>query len=120
LLDGRSSVLNGCFSVAKYELAPNAEANYKRSIEAMSSQKPGCNPLIEPCCDGFFNFALPACNSGGIRSGKHSMSRMWGASGAGVVLLPEKDEEVKFNSMRLHTLLLWHHGHNRFVSEKCE
>ena len=77
-------------------MAPNAEANYKRSFEAIATQKPDCNAREEPCCDGFNTFASPACNGGSNRTGEH-LTRMWGASGAGVVLLPEMDQEVKFN-----------------------
>ena len=39
MLDHGAAVLNGCFSNAKYEMAPNAMDNWNRSHAAITTQK---------------------------------------------------------------------------------
>jgi hypothetical protein len=79
-------------------------------------QPPGCT-ASDQCCSGFHLFATPACNGGANHT--HG-GGFWTASGAGVVLLPEGDDDVRFNSIPFRTNLLWHHGHGRLIEPDCE
>ena len=103
-----ASSLNTCFGQHKMIMAPNAQAMMQRTKESISKQAAGCNPGIEHCCGGYNSYSTPACNGG-----------WWAASGAGVVLLPEGDDHVCFNRLKLATSFLWHHGHGRLISSAC-
>jgi hypothetical protein len=111
-----AAALNTCFGKTKMIMAPNAEAMVERAYAAIAAQGPGCVPQPErPCCFGYNTYDTPACNGGA----NHSDGRWWTASGAGVVLLPEGDDYVTFNRLKLHTNFLWHHGHGRLISGAC-
>jgi hypothetical protein len=104
-LQGEVGKLNGCFARAKYDWAPNAQANWERaeaSLQANSNhveQAPsrpanGQSPTSGPvgggaacrssgyvhCCDGHNQFAHPVCNRGGTRS-----AHLNGSGGGGVI-----------------------------------
>jgi len=130
-LKSDASSLNGCFSEKKYDYVPNAYDNYQRSQLAINYQKSLLKPgeVITSCdenCCGYNSFPSPQCNLGDInRSNPEELANFnkttwWAASGAGIVLLPALDPEVKFNVIRVHTELLWHHGHGRLFKANCE
>jgi len=117
--------LNRCFGRLKFEYAPNARSAWSRYANALNTtrqgnSKPGCNSNTDlNCCQGMGQFASPGCTGRGSNKNSNESTVFWGAAGSGVVLLPEKDGYVKFNSMKQQTSLLWHHGHNRFIPASC-
>eukprot|EP00614_Pseudopedinella_elastica_P021206 CAMPEP_0172624734 /NCGR_PEP_ID=MMETSP1068-20121228/138929_1 /TAXON_ID=35684 /ORGANISM="Pseudopedinella elastica, Strain CCMP716" /LENGTH=543 /DNA_ID=CAMNT_0013433793 /DNA_START=182 /DNA_END=1810 /DNA_ORIENTATION=+ len=132
LLSKSMGQLNLCFTEWKYLLAPNGEGNWHRSIEAQDISRVkgewNCGAknntsTAKPCCSSIFDFAIPACNANPLRrqardsrtkkNGDDPLTPFWAASGAGVVLLPEVDPDVAFNSLSRATNLLFHHGHGR-------
>lgn len=126
-LSKAGSTLNTCFSHTKFEYAPNARPAWVRYTDALEAtrkgNRTGCNPRTEfMCCHGLGTFSSPGCTgaaTGGNLTTNSKEAAFWGAAGAGVVLLPETDPYVKFNSIRAKTHLLWHHGHGRVFDQKC-
>jgi hypothetical protein len=117
-LASAASTLNGCFSMNKFNLAPNSQDVWEtgmRTIKAQNSGERKCSTSnvagVPLCCGGWNTFAGAGCYGG----------RHWSASGAGVVLLNAGDKELQFNLMRLHSKLLWHHGSSsgQFVPKSC-
>jgi hypothetical protein len=128
-LAGFTPSLNGCFNFMKKEYAPNSRKAWGYYSEALKADsKPNCDPNKDlMCCHGLGSYVLPGCTGGPGENATNATSANtggrlahWGASGAGVVLLPEKDLYVNFNTMKLRTLLLWHHGHARLFQSGCE
>jgi len=121
-LERAAASLNTCFGQHKMIMAPNAKGMVERAYEAIAAQPPGgcaslpldANGDRQPCCNGYNTFETPACNGGANRS-----RGWWTPSGAGVLLLPEGDDFVCFNRLKLPTFFLWHHGHGRLISSAC-
>jgi hypothetical protein len=136
-------ILNNCFSEFKWELSPNGQECWNRAQEAIANQG-AVTKCTDKCC-GSNTYSKPVCNNGGkeipppssssshqkedTSSSSSSSSssspyaepsdRYWAASGAGIVLFSDQDAETQFNIIRIHTPLLWHHGHGR-LAQNCD